>query len=143
MPIRVDLRGGMPGNGGRRPAAAPSRRPGRRGGARRSDHQCPERADLQRLGHSAGHVSGISARQGVPVVHDILMTESATVPAEGATRTAVDSTATPDGTTGTASQPVTTGDAAIPVVSFGAWPSPITAADVARGRVRLSFPTVI
>ena len=38
---------------------------------------------------------------------------------------------------------MTAGDGAIPAVSFGAWPSPITAADVARGRVRLSFPTVI
>ena len=26
---------------------------------------------------------------------------------------------------------------------FGAWPSPITAADVARGRLRIAFPTVI
>jgi dipeptidyl aminopeptidase/acylaminoacyl peptidase len=38
---------------------------------------------------------------------------------------------------------MTAGDAAIPAVQFGAWPSPITAADVARGQVRLSFPTVI
>src|SRR3984885_8052993 len=30
-----------------------------------------------------------------------------------------------------------------PRVPFGAWPSPITAADVARGRLRIAFPTVI
>jgi dipeptidyl aminopeptidase/acylaminoacyl peptidase len=28
-------------------------------------------------------------------------------------------------------------------VPFGAWPSPVTAADVARGRLRIGFPTVI
>jgi len=72
------------------------------------------------------------------------MTESATVPAEGATKTAVDSTNTPNGTANTgASQPLTAGGTAIPAVQFGAWPSPITAADVARGRIRLSYPTVI
>jgi dipeptidyl aminopeptidase/acylaminoacyl peptidase len=32
---------------------------------------------------------------------------------------------------------------AIPAVPFGAWPSPIDAADVARGRLRIAFPTVI
>jgi dipeptidyl aminopeptidase/acylaminoacyl peptidase len=30
-----------------------------------------------------------------------------------------------------------------PPVPFGAWPSPVTAADVARGRLRIGFPTVI
>jgi dipeptidyl aminopeptidase/acylaminoacyl peptidase len=30
-----------------------------------------------------------------------------------------------------------------PSVPYGAWPSPVTAADVARGRLRLAFPTVI
>jgi dipeptidyl aminopeptidase/acylaminoacyl peptidase len=30
-----------------------------------------------------------------------------------------------------------------PSVPYGAWPSPVTAADVARGRLRLGFPTVI
>jgi dipeptidyl aminopeptidase/acylaminoacyl peptidase len=30
-----------------------------------------------------------------------------------------------------------------PSVPYGAWPSPVTAADVARGRIRLGFPTVI
>jgi dipeptidyl aminopeptidase/acylaminoacyl peptidase len=31
----------------------------------------------------------------------------------------------------------------IPAIPFGAWPSPITAAEVARGRVRISFAVVI
>ena len=89
-------------------------------------------------------MSGICARRGVPVVHDSSMTESATVPAEGATKTAADSADTPDGTTDTgASQPLTAGGAAIPAVEFGAWPSPITAADVARGRIRISYPSVL
>jgi len=89
-------------------------------------------------------VSGISASQGVPVVHHSPMTESATVPAEGATNTAVDSTDTPDGTTDTgASQPSTADSVVIPAVQCGAWPSPITAADVARGQIRLSFPSII
>ena len=34
-------------------------------------------------------------------------------------------------------------DTTIPAVPFGAWPSPITAAEVARGRVRISFAVVI
>src|ERR1022692_2168463 len=72
------------------------------------------------------------------------MTESATVPAAGATKTAVDSTNTPDAATGTeANQPLTAGDTAIPVVKFGAWPSPINAAAVARGQTRISYPRVI
>jgi dipeptidyl aminopeptidase/acylaminoacyl peptidase len=33
--------------------------------------------------------------------------------------------------------------AVIPAIPFGAWPSPITAADVAGDRLRLSFPTVL
>src|SRR5215469_13222990 len=33
--------------------------------------------------------------------------------------------------------------ATVPRVPFGEWPSPITAADVARGRLRLSYPTMI
>jgi len=32
---------------------------------------------------------------------------------------------------------------AVPAISFGAWPSPITAADVARSRLRLAYPQVI
>jgi dipeptidyl aminopeptidase/acylaminoacyl peptidase len=34
-------------------------------------------------------------------------------------------------------------EAAVPAVPFGEWPSPITAAQVASGQVRVSFPTVI
>jgi dipeptidyl aminopeptidase/acylaminoacyl peptidase len=72
------------------------------------------------------------------------MTESSTVPAEGATTTAVDSTDTPDGTADTGdSQLLTAGDAAIPAAAFGAWPSPIRAADVAQGLIRILYPTVI
>jgi len=33
--------------------------------------------------------------------------------------------------------------ATVPRVPFGEWPSPITAADVARGRLRISYPTII
>src|SRR6266571_6528339 len=121
MTIRVDAPGGGPG--------------GRRAD-RKEDLHRPDRADLHRLGYRAGLVSGISVRQGVPVVHHSPMTESATVPAEGATKTAVDSADTPDGTTDTgASQLLTAGGAAIPAVEFGAWPSPITATDVARGQI--------
>jgi hypothetical protein len=42
-----------------------------------------------------------------------------------------------------AGHPAADGAGALPQAPFGSWPSPITAADVARGRVRLSFPTVI
>jgi hypothetical protein len=31
----------------------------------------------------------------------------------------------------------------VPAISFGAWPSPITAAEVARSRIRLAYPIVI
>ena len=78
------------------------------------------------------------------MVHDSSMTESATVPAAGATKTAADSTNIPDAATDTgANQPLTAGDAALPAVKFGAWPSPIHAADVARGLTRISYPRVI
>src|SRR6266496_2008845 len=110
MTIRVDAPGGGPG--------------GRRAD-RKEDLHRPDRADLHRLGYRAGLVSGISVRQGVPVVHHSPMTESATVPAEGATNTAVDSTDTPDGTAHTgASQPSTADSVVIPAVQCGAWPSP-------------------
>jgi dipeptidyl aminopeptidase/acylaminoacyl peptidase len=33
--------------------------------------------------------------------------------------------------------------APLPPIPFGEWPSPITAADVARGRLRIAYPTVI
>jgi len=71
------------------------------------------------------------------------MTESATVPAEGAAKAAAGSVDTPDGETGAAAGQPSAADTAIPAVQFGAWPSPITAADVARGRIRISYPIVI
>jgi dipeptidyl aminopeptidase/acylaminoacyl peptidase len=78
------------------------------------------------------------------VVNNSPMTESATVPAAGATKTALDSTDTPDGTTDTGENDLTTaGDRALPAAAFGAWPSPISAADVARGLIRISYPIVI
>ena len=44
----------------------------------------------------------------------------------------------------TAAGTTTTAEGAtVPAIPFGAWPSPITAADVARERLRLSFPIVI
>jgi dipeptidyl aminopeptidase/acylaminoacyl peptidase len=42
-----------------------------------------------------------------------------------------------------AGHPAADGAGGLPRAPFGSWPSPISAADVARGRVRLSFPTVI
>ena len=78
------------------------------------------------------------------MVNNSPMTESATVPAAGATKTALDSTDTPDGTTDTGENDLTTaGDRALPAAAFGAWPSPISAADVARGLIRISYPIVI
>jgi dipeptidyl aminopeptidase/acylaminoacyl peptidase len=71
------------------------------------------------------------------------MTESATVPAEGAAKAAAGSADTPDGETGAAAGQLPAADTAIPAIQSGAWPSPITAADVARGRIRISYPIVI
>ncbi|HTZ93631.1 MAG TPA: prolyl oligopeptidase family serine peptidase [Streptosporangiaceae bacterium] len=42
-----------------------------------------------------------------------------------------------------ASEDQTGAEAAVPAVSFGEWPSPITAAQVATGQVRVSSPTVL
>jgi len=78
------------------------------------------------------------------VVHHSPMTESTTVPPEGATTTATDSADTPDAATDTGDgQLLTVADPAVPAVPFGAWPSPINAADVARGLIRVSYPKVI
>jgi dipeptidyl aminopeptidase/acylaminoacyl peptidase len=71
------------------------------------------------------------------------MTESVTVPAESAAKAAAGSADTPDGETATAAGQPSAADTAIPAIQFGAWPSPITAADVARGRIRISYPIVI
>jgi dipeptidyl aminopeptidase/acylaminoacyl peptidase len=48
-----------------------------------------------------------------------------------------------DAGTGMTDGGTTVEDTTIPAVPFGAWPSPITAADVARGRVRISYAVVI
>jgi len=51
--------------------------------------------------------------------------------------TAGETAITTAGSTGAAAGTV------VPAIPFGAWPSPITAADVARGRLKLSFPIVL
>jgi dipeptidyl aminopeptidase/acylaminoacyl peptidase len=58
------------------------------------------------------------------------MADSVTMTAKDAGTGMTDGGTTVEGTT-------------IPAVPFGAWPSPITAAEVARGRVRISFAVVI
>jgi len=68
------------------------------------------------------------------VVHDIPMAHRAGKAADAAGRPGPGS-ATASGVAGAAAPVLPT--------SFGAWPSPITAAEVARGRRRLAFPTVI
>jgi dipeptidyl aminopeptidase/acylaminoacyl peptidase len=79
-------------------------------------------------------MSAISSGRPSPVVHDIPMThragtaEVAKGSAENGTETARSGADTPP---------------AVPAIPFGAWPSPITAADVARSRLRLAYPRVI
>ena len=79
-------------------------------------------------------MSAISSGRTSPVVHDIPMThrEGTAEVAEGTAATGTE-TAENGATTATA----------VPAISFGAWPSPITAADVARSRLRLAYPMVI
>jgi dipeptidyl aminopeptidase/acylaminoacyl peptidase len=48
-----------------------------------------------------------------------------------------------DGTGGAGGAGGAGGEITIPPVPFGAWPSPIDAADVGRARLRIAFPTVI
>jgi dipeptidyl aminopeptidase/acylaminoacyl peptidase len=48
-----------------------------------------------------------------------------------------------DSATDSTQAPPVTAAVVKPEIPFGAWPSPITAADVARGGLRLSFPTVV
>ncbi len=79
-------------------------------------------------------MSGISGGRASPVVHDIPMTQRAGA-AEVATGRAENGTET----SGTGTETPT----AVPAIPFGAWPSPVTAADVARSRLRLAYPTVI
>src|SRR5215475_13638883 len=52
---------------------------------------------------------------------------------------AADSSAAEDDRTSAPSE----ADPALPQVPYGAWPSPITAAQVAGGRNRVSYPTII
>jgi len=79
-------------------------------------------------------MSAIFSGRTSAVVHDIPMTHRAGT-AEVAKGSAENSTET-------AANGETTA-AAVPAISFGAWPSPITAADVARSRLRLAYPMVI
>ncbi len=78
---------------------------------------------------------GISAGRACPVVHHIPMTNRA--------GNAEDPAGRPEDGTGAAEGGADGAVAAVPPVPFGAWPSPITAADVARGRLRIAYPTVI
>src|ERR1700733_191828 len=68
------------------------------------------------------------ATRGRPVGHDMPMTDGGTDP---------DSTSSP------ADDAVAPPAVTKPEIPFGEWPSPISAADVARGGLRLSFPTVV
>jgi dipeptidyl aminopeptidase/acylaminoacyl peptidase len=71
------------------------------------------------------------------------MRDSTTVPGEGETSTAADPTGisdTPAATQG--DQPATVSNSIFPEAPYGAWPSPISASEVARGRIRISFPIV-
>jgi dipeptidyl aminopeptidase/acylaminoacyl peptidase len=75
----------------------------------------------------------IRAPRPSPVVHDIPMTDRAGKAGDAAGRT--------EDISGTVSAGA--GAATVPPVPFGAWPSPITAADAARSQLRLAYPTVI
>src|SRR5258708_39553777 len=78
-------------------------------------------------------MSGISSGRASPVVHHIPMTNrvgTAEVANGGAENGAE--------TTGNGADMAT----AVPAISFGAWPSPITAAHVARSQLRLASPAV-
>jgi dipeptidyl aminopeptidase/acylaminoacyl peptidase len=79
-------------------------------------------------------MSAISSGRPSPVVHHIPMTHRAGT-AEVAKGSAENSTETAENGADTAP--------AVPAISFGAWPSPISAADVARSRLRLAYPRVI
>jgi|CZKT01.1.fsa_nt_gi dipeptidyl aminopeptidase/acylaminoacyl peptidase len=85
----------------------------------------------------AGGMSGITGSRTRPVGHDIPMTDSAV----GTAAATEDIAGIAPGTTGIAAGPV--GGAQNPVIPFGEWPSPLTAADVGRARAGISFPIVI
>ncbi len=79
-------------------------------------------------------MSAISSGRPSPVVHHIPMTHRAGT-AEVVKGSAENGTETAGNGADTAP--------AVPAISFGAWPSPITAADVGRSRLRLAYPRVI
>src|ERR1019366_6933383 len=95
-------------------------------GKDRADCGAATSADTQTAPSSAG-VCGRSAHR---VGHHMPMTDSVLGTTSEAAVTAAGTTTTAEGAT-------------VPAIPFGAWPSPITAADVARERLRLSFPIVI
>src|SRR5258708_6293118 len=78
-------------------------------------------------------MSGISSGRASPVVHHIPMTNR--VGRAGVGKGGEENGAETPGT-GEDMAP------AVPAISFGAWPSPITAADVARSQLRLAYPIV-
>src|SRR6202050_4017234 len=88
---------------------------------------------ILRFPHSEMTLYGISRGRACPVVHDIPMTHRAGKAEDPAGRPEDGTEAASDGTSTAAT---------VPPVPCGEWPSPITAADVARGRLRISFPTV-
>jgi dipeptidyl aminopeptidase/acylaminoacyl peptidase len=78
-------------------------------------------------------MSGISRGQGGPVVHHIPMTNRAgAAHVAGGAENGAETTSNETGT-----------DASVAAIPFGAWPSPITAADVARSSLHLAYPKVI
>ena len=76
-------------------------------------------------------LSRIGRNRARQVGHDIPMTENVTA--------MTDETEEPGAEPGAAAET----DQAVPAVPYGAWPSPISAAQVASGRLRVRFPTVI
>lgn len=75
-------------------------------------------------------MSAISSGRTSAVVHDIPMTQAEVTKGSAGNGT---ETAENGATTATT----------VPAISFGAWPSPITAADVARSRLRVGYPVVM
>src|SRR6516164_5748844 len=78
--------------------------------------------------------SRVSGGRAGRVVHHIPMTNRAGIAAQ-------DSAGRSRGGQGSGGDADTV--ATVPQVPFGEWPSPVTAADVARGRLRISYPTII
>src|SRR5260370_28164205 len=87
---------------------------------------------IDNVSSSTAAMSGISGGPASRVVHDIPMTQRAGT-AEAATGRAENGTET----AGTGTETAT----AVPAIPFGASPSPITAADVARSPPPLASPT--